>query len=229
MNYLCHARDCLERPYELVGTVLPDWVRMLDRRACLRPWMVGAGKQDAEATSRDPGPREGIERGLRRHFADDAWFHTSPVFGEVSRELAARIREVHPDRPGRRLRASFFAHLLLEMLLDAHLLERRPGMARTFARAVRSVDPEAVIRVTCAIAPRPVEGLSGMLYRFGDPGVLRSYADDTVVTQRLNRMGRIVAQPPLPLSFEELVGPARVLVRRYGDALLARPPDRANW
>ncbi len=218
MNYLCHARDCLDRPYELVGTVLPDWFRMLDRGARIRPWMVeGAPAGD------DGSPRAQIAAGLRRHFADDAWFHSTPAFLEVCETIAKRIRVVYPDRPERRMRASFYAHLQLEMLLDAWLLERRPGSARFFAKAVRSLDREVVVRDAGSFAPHPVPGLEGMLYRFGDPGVLRAYADDTVVAQRLNRMGRLVGQPDLPLEFVALIEPARALVRRWGDVLLMRP------
>lgn len=217
MNYLCHARDCLDRPYELVGAVLPDWLRTLDRGARIRPWMVDG------ITAARGSPRAQIVAGLRRHFADDAWFHSSPVFQQVCEGIAGQIRAVYPDRPGRRMRASFYAHLLLEMLLDAWLMECRPDSARAFCRAMQSLDREAVVREAGRIAPVPVPGLEKMVERFCDPGVLRAYADDTVVAERLNRMGKFVHQPDLPPEFLKLVGPARSLVRQNGEALLTRP------
>ena len=217
MNYLCHGRNSLDRPYELVGTVLPDWIRILDRTARLRPWMVD------EAPRIDHSPRGAIEDGLRRHFEDDAWFHSTPIFREVTAEIAEEIRAVYPDHPDRRMRASFYAHLLVEMLLDAWLLEQEPGAAQAFAFAIRSLDREKVVKLSNEITPHPVAGLPGIVVRFTDPAVLEAYADEEVVSARLNRMGRIVHQPDLPREFVTLIAPARVLVRRHGEALLTRP------
>ncbi len=217
MNYLCHARDCLDRPFELLGAILPDWLRILDRRARLRPWMV-------EGRAAAPGsPRAEIHSGLRRHFEDDRWFHATPAFGEVTGEIARRIRTIHPDRPERRLRASFYAHILLEMLLDSWLMEERPDISREFAGAIAALDPQTVADEAGRIAPHPVSGLESMIERFTDPRVLHGYQDDAEVVRRLDRMGGHVSQPELPPGFIEITSQARVLVRRHGAALLSRP------
>ena len=217
MNYLCHARDCLDRPYELLGAILPDWLRILDRRARVRPWMlnglvISAGDSPAL-----------VLRGLRRHFKDDAWFHATPAFSEVTGEIARMIRAVHPDRPERRMRASFYAHLLLEMLLDAWLMEDRPSASRDFAAAIGTLDPTAVADVAAAISPRKVEGIEQMVARFTDLRVIEGYHHDGEVVRRLDRMGRHVNQPDLPMSLVEQIGPARALVRRRGSELLTEP------
>jgi hypothetical protein len=217
MNYLCHARDCLDRPYELLGTILPDWLRILDRRARVRPWMLNglassAGDSSALAL-----------RGLRRHFKDDAWFHATPAFSEVTGEIARMIRAVHPDRPERRMRASFYAHLLLEMLLDAWLMEERPSASRDFAAAIGMLDPAAVAEITASISPCRVEGIEKMVAHFTDPRVIEGYLHDGEVVRRLDRMGHHVNQPDLPLGLVEQIGPARALVRRHGSELLTEP------
>jgi hypothetical protein len=118
------------------------------------------------------------------------------------------------------MRASLYAHLTLEMLLDAHLMEVRPDAARDFAAAVAAVDPEILDREVSELAPHPVVGIAGMAGRFTDPAVLEGYLDDAEVTRRLDRMGRLVDQPPLPAGFNEFVAEARVLVRERGVALL---------
>ncbi len=217
MNYLCHARDCLDRPFEVVGAILPDWLRILDRRARLRPWMV-----DGRAAV--PGsPRAEIHGGLRRHFEDDRWFHATSAFGEVTGRIARGIRAIHPDRPERRVRASFYAHILLEMLLDSWLMEEHPEISRNFAAAIGTLDPQTVAAEAGRIAPHPVSGFEGMVERFTDPRLLEGYLDDAEVVRRLDRMGGYVSQPELPPGFIEITSQARVLVRRYGAALLTRP------
>ncbi|MEN8149876.1 MAG: hypothetical protein ABFS86_08640, partial [Planctomycetota bacterium] len=139
MNYVAHARDVLDRPWVLAGTVLPDWVRIVDAGARLRPWMV-----DGAAAA--PGsPRALLHEGLARHFVDDAWFHDTAAFRETTAAIAALIRARHADRPDRRMRASFYAHVLLEMLLDAWLIESRPGVAEAFADAVLSLDRATLV------------------------------------------------------------------------------------
>ena len=217
MNYLCHARNSLDRPFELLGTVLPDWLRILDRRARLRLWMVD-GRAAAAGS-----PRAEIHSGLRRHFEDDRWFHATPEFREVTGEIARRIRTVHPDRPDRRVRASFYAHILLEMLLDSWLMEEHPDISRDFAAAFGALDPGTAAIEAGRIAPHPVSGLEAMVTRFVDPRVLEGYRDDVEVVRRLDRMGGHVSQPELPPGFIEITGQARVLVRRHGAALLTRP------
>ena len=58
----------------------------------------------------------------REHLHDDRWFHSNPAFDDVTGELTRRIRAAFPEH--RRMRASFIAHILLEMLLDASLDQR---------------------------------------------------------------------------------------------------------
>jgi hypothetical protein len=168
-------------------------------------------------------PRAGIHEGLRHHFEDDAWFHATPAFHEVTSEIAARIRERHPDRPDRRMRASFYAHILLEMLLDAWLLETRPDAAEAFAVAVLSLDRETLVAEATAVAPRPVSGLPEIVERFEDPRTLAGYLDDREVVRRLGIMGSRVRQPDLPAGLESLVASARRLVAGRATDLLTPP------
>jgi len=216
MNYLAHARDVLERPWVLAGTVLPDWVRIIDSRARLRPWMVdGAGA---------PGsPRAELHEGLARHFEDDAWFHATDAFREVTDAIVALIRERHPDRPDRRMRASFYAHILLEMLLDAWILETRPGVSGQFSRAVLSLDHDVLVSEAVRVTSRPVTGLIDIVGRFENPAVLAGYGNDREVARRLGVMGSRVRQPDLPADFESIVAEARSLVASRAADLLDGP------
>jgi len=217
VNYLAHARDVLDRPWVLAGAVLPDWVRIVAPRARIRPWMVDGAAATAGS------PRAAIHEGLRRHFEDDTWFHATDAFREVTGSIAVEIRVRHPDRPERRMRASFYAHILLEMLLDAWLLSTRPDAARAFADAVLSLDRAVLVTEATNVAPLPVPGLLDVVERFEDPRVLAGYKDDAEVVRRLGIMGSRVRQPDLPLGFDEVVALARPLVAARGPDLLTPP------
>jgi hypothetical protein len=217
MNYLCHARDCLGRPWVLAGAVLPDWVRIVAPAARIRPWMVSG-------VAADPGTaRAGIFEGLSLHFEDDGWFHVTDAFHDVTGAIAGRIRARHPDRPERRMRASFYAHLLLEMLLDGWLARARPGSAEAFAAAVRSLDRETLAAEVAKIAPAAVPRLLEVVDRFGARSVIEGYLDDEEVTRRLDIMGRRVRQPDLPGGFVELTAAARGIVAGRAEDLLLKP------
>jgi hypothetical protein len=226
VNYLCHARNHLDRPWALVGTALPDWLRIVDRRIRLRPGTLPA---PGEA---DGSPRDEILRGVRRHFEDNAWFHATPAFRETTRLLAERIRERHPDRPGnpgRRMRAGLFAHLLVEMLLDAWLAEDRPETPEGFRKALRSLEPGRIAGEVAGMIPVDEVKLSSLVARFRNGRFLSGYADDAEVAARLDAVGRRVRQPPLPPGFVSIVRWARGLVREAGPDLLSPPDDLSAW
>jgi len=217
MNYLSHARDFLDRPWGLVGTALPDWLRVVDRRARIPPWRLDG----------DPGGRRGeILRGLRAHYEDDAWFHATPAFREVTGAIARRIRAVHPDRPDRRMRASFYAHLMTEMLLDRHLERTRPGSADRFHEALASLDPAAIADETRALVVLDRDRFERLVTRFRGYRLFDDYADDARLVARLDDVGRRVRQPPLPSGFARTVAFARPLVAARAGELLrgARSP-----
>jgi hypothetical protein len=123
------------------------------------------------------------------------------------------------------MRASFYAHILLEMLLDAWILETRPGSAEAFADAVLSLDRETLVAEVAMVAPRPAPRLLDIVTRFESPATLAGYGDDREVTRRLGIMGNRVRQPDLPAGFEAIVAQARTLVAARAADLLAHPSD----
>ena len=144
---------------------------------------------------------------------------------EVTGGITAVIREQHADRPDRRMRASFYAHILLEMLLDGWILETRPGVSTQFSDAVLSLDPEVLVAETDRVSPRPVTGLGDIVERFRNPAILAGYGNDREVARRLGVMGKRVRQPDLPADFESIVSEARPLVASRASDLVRHPSD----
>lgn len=226
MNYLSHGRDHVDEPYALAGTALPDWLRVLSRRARLR-----AGLLPATGDS-DRSPEAQLGRGVRAHLEDDRWFHASEAFERVSADVTDEIRRRYPGPFGaprpRFIRASFYGHIVPELLLDAALMEQRPDFVDRYYASLAQVDAGRVVAFVADRLGRAPARLDKLIDDFRRLPFLRTYVDDAALTRRLGEVTRRVGLPPLPDGFAALVGWARVLVRENAHALLTpeAPGDR---
>lgn len=212
MNYLSHGRDYLaDDPWIVAGTSLPDWLGAADRRCRVV-------SERAEALRSTAGPLGALARGVLVHLADDRWFHSNPCFDEVTGEITRRIRAAYPEH--RRLRASFIAHILLEMLLDASLDRRGRVTFDAYYAALEHIAPEELQRCAAELTNRPSEALSMGLRFFQRARFLYGYRDDDALLRRLQGTLTRVRQPALPETFRELLPDARRLVHERAEELL---------
>jgi hypothetical protein len=219
VNFLAHARASLDEPWVLAGVCLPDWLRVIDRRGRVDLERVDPNGRDA----RDEQLREGV----RRHLHDDAWFHATPVFEGTLARLARRMRAEHEG-----VRASFYAHILLELLLDAALMERDPELADRFYAQLEEIPPDELASRAAPMlhhAEHVLEHFPALFRRFRDVRFIEGYATDEGVlrslrglTTRLKQRGRGMA--PLPDAFTDTIAWARGEVAAVADALLEENP-----
>ena len=88
MNYFAHGLQFVQEPYVLAGTAVPDWLNVVDRRARVR-------SKAAMPFVDDPDDRTAaVARGVVRHHEDDAWFHRTRAFAELSWDFTVVIRDV---------------------------------------------------------------------------------------------------------------------------------------
>jgi hypothetical protein len=190
VNYLAHGFRYIADPWVVVGTALPDWLRVLARRERPRPDEVRplCDDEDSRVAS--------FARGVIRHFDDDRRFHGSPVFaatrGDVARELRTVLAEAAGHRP------SFIAHVLVEMQLDASLAAAAPGVVDAYYSAVASLDPEEIDAVLPRLLPGRAPRLADLVRRFVAERFIDDYADPPALLRRLDRVVRSVRQPALP-------------------------------
>lgn len=216
MNYLSHAWPLLAspepQPYEVAGVAVPDWLGVAARRTKCR-------SRDAAPNANDPDPRvAALARGVCRHHADDAWFHDSPEFGRLSLAFAKTIRESLGESTS--LRPWFLGHVLVELLLDAALAAREPGLIERYYDAVAEVDPAWVAETIARFARRDVGRLAELIERFVEVRFLVDYADDERLAYRLNQVMDRVGLDRLPPRFTTLLPPLREAVAASTDALL---------
>ncbi len=213
MNYFAHGRRFINDPYFLAGTALPDWLNVVDRRLRVRSKQAAMFVDNADETiSR-------LAAGVMQHHADDAWFHVTPAFAELSLDFARRVRESLPADDG--FRPHFLGHILVELLLDAELIEQDLGTLEAYYKAMNSLDGERVAAAVNMIAPRPAENLATFVGMFSRERFLFDYLDDGKLLLRLNQVMRRVGLPVLPASFADLLAELRRDVRHRQLELLA--------
>ena len=212
MNYLAHAMNCLDDPYQVAGAATPDWLGMT------RPRLRCRSRQAAPFVDADDPRLASYARGVMRHHADDDWFHETGAFGDLSMELARQVRWATGDRDG--MRPGFLGHILVELLLDAALIaEDRRGVDAYYA-ALERVDAEFVAAAIGQMNGCDASGVAGLITRFVELKFLYDYMEDETLLFRLNQAMRRVKLPELPARMLEILPGARKLVAEHRAALL---------
>lgn len=209
MNYFAHGLRFLGRPHFLAGTAVPDWLSVVDRRVRVRPRLT-----EPLATG-DGSDRAEVAAGILQHFHDDGWFHSTQAFAETSWKLTAAFRELDHDHE--EIRASFLGHIVTEMLLDAVLISRDPGLLDEYYAGLARVDAASVQQVVNRASRRPTEQLGVWIGIFLRERFLYDYLEIPRLLHRLNQVMRRVKLHPLP--------DATVAVLEYGRGMVASRVD----
>lgn len=200
MNYLAHALPHLDDPWVVAGTSLPDWLRAVDRRARVRPAQLAA------LTLADGSAAARLRVGVLQHHEDDARFHADARFDALAAELTLALRALEPAP---RFRASTIAHVLVEMLVDAALLEARPASGERYYAALAGLDRDALAEHARSFSGAPLPHLPTLFDRFLRARFILNYATDDGVVGALDGVLWRTGLPPLPHGVEEVVARAR--------------------
>ncbi len=214
MNYFAHGRSYVDHPYLMAGTAIPDWLSVVDRRVRVR----------SPAARRFLACRDqrivSVAAGIVRHHHDDAWFHRTRAFAELSWQFTAALRDRLPRDDG--MRPSFLGHILVELLLDAELIRSDPPLLDRYYESMDGVDPELVGWVVNQMASRPASELAAFIPLFSAERFLYDYGQDAKLLYRLNTVMRRVGLPVLPSALARWFPDARQQVRKRVSELLNR-------
>lgn len=217
MNYFAHGYRFVDDPYFLAGTAIPDWLNVVDRRVRIR-------LKHAQPFVDDDDPRlAAVARGIVQHHTDDDWFHQTSAFAKLFWSFTAVIRDALAPDPG--MRPSFLGHILVELLLDAELIEECPDALERYYAAIESVDPQVVQDVVNRMAPRPTEELARLIPAFVASRFLFDYSEDRKLLRRLNGVMARVRLSSLPESFMRIIPDARGAVSQFKSELLTPPAN----
>lgn len=213
MNYFAHGRRFVQDAYFLAGTAVPDWLNVVDRR-------VRARSKAARNFLEHADHRESaVAQGVIQHHLDDNWFHQTRAFAELSLQFTLECRQRLQNDEG--FRPSFLGHILVELLLDAALIEQDSHLLGSYYAALDRLDPTAVTSAVAQITGRNIDLLTTFISRFSAERFLYDYVDDAKLLTRLNHVMRRVQLPPLPATLSDFFPEARQSVRDRQAELLS--------
>lgn len=218
MNYFAHGKAYTEDPYFLAGTAVPDWLNVVDRKIRVR------SRQAALFVADENTVLATIAAGVMQHHQDDAWFHRTQAFTELSLNFTVAVRDVLGQDDG--LRCYFLGHILVELLLDSELIEENPNALQLYYDALGHVDALQLAAAVTRMSGRQADGIGWLLPRFIGERFLWDYPEDEKLLRRLNQVMRRVRLPQLPDKFLHLLPTARYEVRRRQKELLTPVLDQ---
>ncbi|MDP6723258.1 MAG: hypothetical protein QGF59_31640 [Pirellulaceae bacterium] len=213
MNYFAHGRRFLANPHFLVGTAVPDWLSVVNRRSRARERLAlpFVDHEDSETAA--------LARGIVQHHRDDHWFHQTRAFAELNLRFTVAFREMLDPDPG--FRPSFLGHILVELLLDSALIEQMPGQLDAYYDAIETVSPEEIAATVNQMITCQTGMLAMFIPRFSAARFLYDFSEDDNLLFRLNNVMRRVRLAPLPKRIVSFFPQARKLVKQRKDELLA--------
>jgi hypothetical protein len=221
MNYFAHGFRFIDDPYFLAGTAVPDLLCVCDRQSRVRQ------RQAAKFVDDENSICARVARGIVQHHEDDGWFHGNDTFGELQWQLTIATRDALPADEG--FRPSFVGHILVELLLDAALIDSQPTMLGRYYQAMASIDEHALEYSVNCMAPIPAQQLAKFARMFCQVRFLEDYADDRRLLYRLNQVMQRVRLTPLPEKFLKVIATARTNVAaQMHDLLGDRVPIAAK-
>ncbi|MBP87208.1 MAG: hypothetical protein CMJ64_10890 [Planctomycetaceae bacterium] len=218
MNYFTHGRHYLDDPYFVAGTAVPDWLSVVNRKSRAR------SKLAKPLTDHNDRTLSAVARGVVQHHHDDDWFHQTRAFAELNWHFTKEVRDRLPRDDG--FRPSFLGHILVELLLDATLVEGDPRRLDEYYAVMDSLDPNAVSDAVNLMVTQQTGMLAFFIPRFSAERFLYDYLDDEKLLFRLNNVMRRVKLPYLPDTLTEFFPKARRLVRDRMAELLAGEETR---
>lgn len=212
MNYFAHGYRLIDEPYRLAGASIPDWLNVVDRAVRVRKRQADPFQADSDKRVAD------LAAGVVRHHEDDHWFHATAAFVETCAELTRLLRDHLPADDS--MRVAFLGHILVEILLDATLIQQDPSRLDDYYAAMSTVDSACVEACVSRMAGKEASGLSKFIQRFCEVQFLRDYSHDGRLVFRLNQIMGRVGLKLLPDQVMTMMPIARRLVESRYEELL---------
>lgn len=212
VNYFTHAIRYLDRPYFAVGVCVPDWLSVVDRKARVRSRHLAAALPELTGENRE------LAEGIQKHLDDDRWFHGTAAFYRVTGQIARSFRGQLPETDS--WKCGFLGHIVMELLLDACLIEQDPQRLDDYYKLMREVDSQRVQQIVSGLATKEVPQMARLIEMFVKERFLEDYLDDEKLLFRLNQVMQRIQLAPLPETILEGLSFGRAIVRSEVHQLL---------
>jgi len=200
MNYLSHyyidRKD--ERPYFMVGCILPDLYRSFHKDIRVRHKHIAAKRSSTDLPARSytqAGVINHINEGILRHLEIDRLFHTSSFFKQNTKNITAILKQhsfEHIDKY-----FFFLSHILLELMLDRILIKQYPKLTEQFYLTLDKIEEKYFeMHLKSINFVEYAEGFTSFFNQFRSVQYLKGYIDNEKLILALNKIwGRIGQQP----------------------------------
>jgi len=179
MNYLTHflIDGKQDRPYYNFGLILPDMVGVAKR---------GWKPAHTEALEASTGNTKEIWLGYQQHIARDALFHNTHLFSYNTKRIRKELEQAGLAQEGVRL--FFVAHVLLEILIDRHIIKTRRYVADRFYDTLAQIEEPEIRTFFDASGTEMPERFLEFFGKFQTSRYLYGYADDDGIYFSINRL-----------------------------------------
>jgi len=186
MNYLTHylVDHKKDKPLYNFGLALPDLVNVSQRG-----WKTS--KENTFYTSSNHVKE--IWEGYQQHLIADAAFHNIPLFTTHSKRIRMELEKAGLSAPGVRL--FFAAHVLLEMLIDRHIVKTRKPMVDEFYNDINFVNEPVINSFFVESGTQMPPNFLEFFNRFRESKYLFEYEKDSGLFYSLNRLLGRAKQP----------------------------------
>jgi len=185
----------------LIGSALPDLAPLADRQLRLTPKRLELLRGEGA---------EAVVFGCEHHRRVDREFHVRESFHTAQKAVSATL-----PAEGNPLPRNVLAHMLVEIGIDAEVLERDPAFVReTYARAFVSYDWPWLLERLERATGGDTRGLAAMVERFDGGSWLQTYRTDQGVLDRIRGMVVRLMKRPLDEDALQRLRPAVAEARR---------------
>ena len=174
MNFLSHhALACQlapdEPPLFYAGNLLPDW--------------LGISREGGVKKQHLVGKTGALADGARLHLSADQRFHADPVFAALCETAKTLLRPLPLNR------VFFFAHVAVELTMDAQLLRTDPTHATDLFTRLKLCLPEIAPEAARLLERGALPELAGVAERFVEYRWILAYETDAGLARRLMQLG----------------------------------------
>lgn len=188
MNYISHFYffEKPGNPWYNTGLVLPDLVAAYKR-----------SRFDRHLKESDSHHLIQLHEGIQSHFLADRRFHSSELFSQSVHHVKEILVNAGLDKE--RLRISFLAHIVFEMVLDRIILKRDHEIGTRFYENLEEVNPTILLQYVNTNA-NTGEGWMDLFTNFKKHRFLFGYIINESFLYSLNR---IISRVGLNISKDE--------------------------
>jgi hypothetical protein len=192
MNYLTHflVDHQRDRPHYNFGLAMPDLVNVAKRG--WKP-VSTVGFEDGNARMNGNKNAAEIWNGYQQHIRADAFFHNTDLFNHHTKRLRKELEKFGLMQEGTRL--FFVAHVLLEIMIDRHIVKTRrhiPDLFYQHLNEISEADIQNFFRISGTSVPDRFLEFFG---KFKESKYLYGYEDDNGIFYSINRLLHRTKQP----------------------------------